>query len=67
MPACDEDWWDETFNPISRAGLTYPISIALAAIPISIRDILLLLRLPGWIWPLGLGFIAGVIGSLVIR
>jgi DNA-binding beta-propeller fold protein YncE len=49
----------------NRAGLTYPISMAFATIPISIRDILLLSRIPRWMWPLGLGFIAGVIASRI--
>jgi DNA-binding beta-propeller fold protein YncE len=49
----------------NRAGLTDPISMAFAVIPISIRDDNLLSRLPRWIWPLGLGFIAGAIASRI--
>jgi DNA-binding beta-propeller fold protein YncE len=56
-----------TLDPPNRAALTFPFSITFAAIPISIRDILLLSRLPGWVWPLVIGFIGGVIGSIVIR
>jgi DNA-binding beta-propeller fold protein YncE len=52
-------------NRAGLAGLTYPISMAFAVIPISIRDDNLLSRLPQWIWPLGLGFIAGAIAGRI--
>ena len=52
-------------DSLNRAGLAYPISMALAAIPISIRDIIFLSRIPRWMWPVGLGFIAGVIASRI--
>jgi hypothetical protein len=49
----------------NSAGLVYPISMAFAAVPISIRDIIFLSRIPRWMWPLGLGFVAGVIASRI--
>jgi DNA-binding beta-propeller fold protein YncE len=52
-------------DSLNRAGLAYPISMAFAAIPISIRDIIFLSRIPRWMWPVGLGFIAGVIASRI--
>jgi hypothetical protein len=50
----------------NRAGLTYPISMAFSAMPFSIPDIPpLFSRVPRWLWPLGLGFIAGIIASRI--
>jgi DNA-binding beta-propeller fold protein YncE len=54
-----------TLDSHNRAGLADPISMAFAAIPISIRDIIFLSRIPRWMWPVGLGFIAGVIVSRI--
>jgi hypothetical protein len=52
-------------NRAGLAGLTYPISMAFSAIPLPIPYIPLLSRVPPWLWPLGLGFLAGIIASRI--
>jgi hypothetical protein len=47
----------------NRAGLTGPNSMAFADIPLSIPPF----QLPRWMWPLGLGFFAGVIAGRITR
>lgn len=50
-------------DPLDRAKLSYPISMTFATIPISIRDIIFMSRIPRWLWAFGIGIIIGAIAS----
>jgi hypothetical protein len=48
-------------DPANHAKLDYPISLTFARVPVSVRDIIFISRIPRWMWVLGLGALLGLI------